>query len=62
MLPGGFAAKAILVLFALTAQDSGTANEMLITGLSNPLHVVTLGALAPGVAIPALLLMVRRTA
>jgi uncharacterized membrane protein YjjB (DUF3815 family) len=60
MIPGGFAAKAILGLFAITAQPTGAANETLITAIESTLRVtLIMGALATGVAIPTLLLRVR---
>jgi uncharacterized membrane protein YjjB (DUF3815 family) len=60
MIPGGFAAKAILGLFAITAQHPTASNEALITALENTLRVTfTMVALGAGVAIPALLLRMR---
>jgi uncharacterized membrane protein YjjB (DUF3815 family) len=58
MIPGGFATKAILGLFAITAQPSAAAaNEALVPALVNSLRVIfTIGALGTGVAIPTLLL------
>ena len=59
MLPGGFAAKAILGLFAITAQHPVATNETLITAVDNTLRVMfTVGALGIGLAIPTLLLRV----
>jgi uncharacterized membrane protein YjjB (DUF3815 family) len=60
MLPGGFAAKAILGLFA-TTQHPG-ANEEMLTALSDTLRVVfIIGALGTGLAIPTLLRQIRGT-
>jgi uncharacterized membrane protein YjjB (DUF3815 family) len=60
MLPGGFATKAILGLFAITAQHPTATNETLITAVDNSLRVTfTVGALGIGLAIPTLLLRVR---
>jgi len=61
MVPGGFAAKAILGLFALTAPVPKNADETLIQSVIYLLRVTfTIGAIGTGVAIPALLLRVRR--
>jgi uncharacterized membrane protein YjjB (DUF3815 family) len=63
MVPGGFAAKAILGLFALTAPAPQAADRTLILSVQNFLRVMfTIGALGTGLAIPSLLLRVRRTA
>ncbi|HVP52526.1 MAG TPA: threonine/serine exporter family protein [Terriglobales bacterium] len=60
MLPGGFAAKAILGLFAITAQHPVATNETIITAVDNTLRVMfTVGALGIGLAIPTLVLRVR---
>jgi uncharacterized membrane protein YjjB (DUF3815 family) len=60
MIPGGFAAKAILGLFAITTQHPTVTNEALIAAMDNTLRVTfTMGALGTGVAIPILLLRVR---
>jgi len=57
MIPGGFTAKAILGLFAVTAHTPHICNETLVTALENLLHVVfTIGALGTGLAIPIVLL------
>jgi uncharacterized membrane protein YjjB (DUF3815 family) len=57
MIPGAFAAKAILALFAIAAQHSATTNETLIAAIDNTLRVtLTMGALGTGVAIPTVLL------
>jgi len=61
MLPGGFATKAILGLFAITAQHPIATNETVITAVDNSLRVMfTGGALGIGLAIPALFLRMRR--
>jgi uncharacterized membrane protein YjjB (DUF3815 family) len=60
MIPGAFAAKAILGLFAVT-QHSTATNETLIAAIDDTLRVTfTMGALGIGVAIPTLLLRVRK--
>jgi uncharacterized membrane protein YjjB (DUF3815 family) len=57
MIPGGFAAKAILGLFAITAQHPIATNEAVIAAIENTLRVAfIMGALGTGVAIPTLLL------
>ena len=65
MVPGSFAAKAILGMFALTsASDTGTSEEALalITAVKFALRVTfTIGAIGTGLAIPTLLLRVRVT-
>jgi uncharacterized membrane protein YjjB (DUF3815 family) len=61
MVPGGFAAKAILGLIALTAPNPKMADATLILSVQNLLRVMfTVGAIGTGVAIPSLLLRVRR--
>jgi len=56
MIPGAFAAKAILGLFAVTVQHPVGTNEMLIAAIDNALRVaLTMGALGTGVAVPTLL-------
>ena len=60
MVPGSFAAKAILGLFALTATDTADASQTLITAVQFTLRVTfTIGAIGTGLAIPTLLLRVR---
>jgi uncharacterized membrane protein YjjB (DUF3815 family) len=55
MIPGAFAAKAILGLFAISAQHPAT-NETFIATMDNALRVtLAMGALGAGVAIPSLL-------
>lgn len=59
MVPGGLAAKAILGLFAVTAQHPAATDETLVLAVENTLRVVfTVGALGTGLAIPTLLLRV----
>jgi uncharacterized membrane protein YjjB (DUF3815 family) len=59
MIPGAFAAKAILGLLAITAQHSTSTNETLLAAIDNTLRVTfTMAALGTGVAIPTLLLRV----
>jgi len=60
MIPGAFAAKAILGLFAITAQHPTSTDDTFITAMDNALRVTfIMGALGTGVAIPTLLLRVR---
>lgn len=60
MVPGSFAAKAILGLFALTSVDTVNATETLVTAMQYTLRVMfTIGAIGTGLAIPTLLLRVR---
>lgn len=60
MVPGSFAAKAILGLFALTTTDAPEASQTLITAVQFTLRVTfTIGAIGTGLAIPALLLRVK---
>lgn len=55
MIPGAFAAKALMGLFALT--DPRLSDEALVPAMENSLRVVfTMGALGTGLAIPVLLL------
>jgi len=62
MVPGSFAAKAILSLFALTSVDTVNATETLVTAMQYTLRVMfTIGAIGTGLAIPTLLLRVRVT-
>jgi len=59
LIPGAFAAKAMLGLFAITTQR-GASEQTLMTALGNSLHVLfTVGAIGTGLAIPTLLLQVR---
>jgi len=60
MVPGSFAAKAILAMFALTSTNTTDASETLITAVQFALRVTfTIGAIGTGLAIPTLLLRVR---
>jgi uncharacterized membrane protein YjjB (DUF3815 family) len=60
MIPGAFAAKAILGLLAITTQHSITTNGTLVAAMDNTLRVTfTMGALGTGVAIRTILLRVR---
>jgi uncharacterized membrane protein YjjB (DUF3815 family) len=60
MVPGSFAAKAILGLFALTSPNLTAPTETLITAVEYTLRVMfTIGAIGTGLAIPTLLLRVR---
>jgi uncharacterized membrane protein YjjB (DUF3815 family) len=62
MVPGSFAAKAILGLFALTSVETVNATETLVTAMQYTLRVMfTIGAIGTGLAIPTLLLRVRVT-
>jgi uncharacterized membrane protein YjjB (DUF3815 family) len=64
MVPGSFAAKAILGFFALTSPsltDTTMVNTTLIEAVQYTLRVMfTVGALGTGLAIPTLLLRVRK--
>lgn len=61
MIPGGFAAKAILGLFALSASPAATPDQVLIQSVAGALRVMfTIGAMGTGLALPSLLLRVRR--
>ena len=56
MVPGSFAAKAILGLFALTATDPAHATESLTIAVQYTLRVMfTIGAIGTGLAMPRLL-------
>ena len=60
MVPGGFAAKAILGLFSVTTPHAPDGGATLLPALEATLHVVfVLGTLGAGLAIPTLLLRVR---
>lgn len=60
LIPGAFAAKAILGLFAVSTHEAGNENEILIAALANALRVLfTIGALGTGLAIPTMLLHLR---
>ena len=59
MVPGSFAAKSILAMFALTSTTTD-ATDTLITAIQFALRVTfTVGAIGTGLAIPTLLLRVR---
>jgi hypothetical protein len=59
-LPGSFAAKAVLGLFALTAIDSAHATESLVTAVQFTVRVLfTVGAIGTGLAMPRLLWRMR---
>jgi uncharacterized membrane protein YjjB (DUF3815 family) len=61
MIPGGFAAKAILGLFALTAPGSQNPDQTLILSVTHGLRVMfSIAAMGTGLAIPSLLLRVAR--
>lgn len=61
MVPGAFATKAILGLFAITVLHPTAASETLLMAFDNALRATfTIGALGTGLAIPTLLLQVRR--
>jgi uncharacterized membrane protein YjjP (DUF1212 family) len=60
MVPGSFAAKAILGMFALTSFSSVQPTDTLVTAVQYSLRLVfTVGAIGTGLAIPSLLLRVR---
>jgi uncharacterized membrane protein YjjB (DUF3815 family) len=60
MIPGSFAAKAIINLFALTTSRANDPSGALITGTQYALRMIfTTGAIGTGLAIPALLLRLR---
>jgi len=57
MVPGSFAAKAIIGLFALTTGSAANEPETLITATQYTLRVMfTIGAIGTGLAIPTYLL------
>jgi len=60
MVPGSFAAKAIIGLFAVTTSAVTNESATLVTAAQYTLRVVfTTGAIGTGLAIPTLLLRVR---
>ncbi len=63
LIPGAFAARAVLGLFAMTTPQPFTeANDTLVTAVTYLLRVgFTLGALGTGLAIPTLLLRSSQT-
>lgn len=61
MVPGGFAAKAILGLFALTQPAPQAPDQTLILSVTYGLRVMfSIGAMGTGLAIPSVLLKVAR--
>jgi uncharacterized membrane protein YjjB (DUF3815 family) len=61
MIPGSFAAKAILGLFALTAPKPEAPDQTLILSVTYGLRVMfSIGAMGTGLAIPSVLLRVAR--
>jgi uncharacterized membrane protein YjjP (DUF1212 family) len=61
MIPGGFAARAILGLMVLTRPAVQNPDQTLILSAQDALRVVfTIGAMGTGLAIPSMLLRVRR--
>jgi uncharacterized membrane protein YjjP (DUF1212 family) len=61
MIPGSFAAKAILGLFTLTLPALPNADQTIISSVQNMLRVIfTIGAMGTGLAIPSMLLRVRK--
>jgi uncharacterized membrane protein YjjP (DUF1212 family) len=61
MIPGGFAARAILGLFALTRPAVQNPDQTLMVSVQDALRVAfTIGAMGTGLAIPSMLLRVRR--
>ena len=62
MIPGAVAARAILGLFAVTAQPPTASGDTFFAALENALRVAfMIGALGTGVAIPTLLMRARWT-
>lgn len=62
MVPGSFAAKAIIGLYALTAESAASNPESFMVTVQYTLRVIfTLGAIGTGLALPALLRRVRVT-
>ncbi len=60
MVPGSFAAKAILGFYMLTTSGAAKDAQVLITAVQYSLRVAfTIGAIGTGLAIPALLLRMR---
>jgi uncharacterized membrane protein YjjB (DUF3815 family) len=63
MVPGSFAAKAIIGLFALTTSVVVNESEPLVTAAQYTLPAMfTTGAIGTGLAVPTLLLRVRTVA
>jgi uncharacterized membrane protein YjjB (DUF3815 family) len=62
LVPGSFAAKAIIGLYALTSDNTASSPEALMDAVQYALRVVfTLGAIGTGLALPSLLRRVRMT-
>jgi uncharacterized membrane protein YjjB (DUF3815 family) len=62
LVPGSFAAKAIIGLYALTSDNMVSSPEALMDAVQYALRVVfTLGAIGTGLALPSLLRRVRMT-
>ena len=62
LIPGSFAAKAILGLYALTSENAAVNSESFMVTVQYTLRVIfTLGAIGTGLALPALLRRVRLT-
>ena len=60
MIPGSFAAKAIIGLFVLTTRPGANQSDTLVTATQYSLRVLfTMGAIGTGLVIPALLSRVR---
>jgi uncharacterized membrane protein YjjB (DUF3815 family) len=60
IVPGSFAAKAIIGLFAVTTSAVVNESETLVTAAQYTLRVLfTMGAIGTGLAIPSLLLRMR---
>ena len=63
MVPGSFAAKAIIGLFTVSTSTVVNESETLVTAAQYTLRVVfTIGAIGTGLAIPTLLLRMRTAA
>jgi uncharacterized membrane protein YjjP (DUF1212 family) len=61
MIPGGFAAKAILGLFLLTTPAPQAPDQILIYSAQNALRVIfTIGTIGTGLAIPSMLTRLRK--
>ena len=57
MVPGSFAARAILGLFAVSTSRAENTSDVLLTSIEYTLRLVfTIGAIGTGLAIPALLM------
>jgi len=56
MIPGGFAAKAILGFFTLAKQLGPGSTEVMTSAVANLLHVILIvGAMGTGLAVPSLI-------